>query len=43
MPWASGNDVVRESWRVEFVKGNAAELTARVVCARTHSNKTLES
>ena len=37
-PWANGNEVVMESWRVELVKGNAGELRARVVCARTHRN-----
>ena len=37
-PWASGDEVVMESWRVELVKGNAGELRARVVCARIHCN-----
>ena len=37
-PWASGNEMVMESWRVELVKENAGELHPRVVCARTHCN-----
>ena len=36
---ASGNEVVMDSWRFELTKGNAGELRAPVVCARTHCNR----